>query len=77
MVLTDEELLALGSAIQGVAVLILAVANMWNTRRLREISRAVTRIENEADGESGLRCQKTLNLAVSDPAGIGHATETV
>lgn len=47
------KLVAITLAIQGFAVLIIASACMWNFRRLADISRAVTRIENEIGMDVG------------------------
>ena len=58
------KLVAITLAIQGFAVLIIASACMWNFRRLAEISRAVTRIENEIGmdvGRQKIECIRTGN----------------
>ena len=70
------QLVAITLAIQGFAVLIIASACMWNFRRLADISRAVTRIENEIGmdvGRQKILCEgDRLGLA---PESIVQATE--
>ena len=51
--MTTIELIATAIAIQGVAVFTIASACMWNFRRVAEISRAVTRIENDLGSDIG------------------------
>jgi hypothetical protein len=51
--MTTIELIVTAVAIQGVAVFTTASACMWNLRRLAEISRAVTRIENDLGSDVG------------------------
>lgn len=69
------ELLAVVLAIQGVALVVISSVCIWNFRRIAEISRAVTRIENEASADSGR--QKMPNRPVSLPAATVQATRTV
>jgi hypothetical protein len=72
------DLIAVAIAVQGAAILTVASVSIWNTRRLAEISRAVTRIEKEI----GLDCDFQNTLCVGDmeapaPASIVHPADTV